>query len=79
MWQRLVAFMDLAAACVSAMLLFVFALIGVRGAAVSIWHTLEEMYAAHEDRWLVLLLVVCLGWCAVRWKAARRAVDEFRD
>ena len=79
MFRRLVAFIDLAAAAVSALLLFAFALIGLRGAAASIWQTVREMYAAHQDRWLAVLIVVCFGWCAVRWKAAWRALDEFRD
>ena len=79
MLWRLIAVVDLAAAAVSALLLFVLGLIAIRGAAAAIWQTAREMFAVRQDRWLAVLIIVALGWCTLRWKAAWRALDEFRD
>jgi hypothetical protein len=73
-----IAFIDLAAVAIAGLSLFVLLLIGLPGAAGSTWNLFTEMYAAHHDRWLVALIIICIAWSAVRWKAAWEALDEFK-
>jgi hypothetical protein len=72
-----VTFIDLTAICISILFVFALAVMAVRSVAVTVWQLAREMYATRHDWWLAAVIVFSLIWSAVRWKAAKRALDEF--
>ena len=77
--KRLVAFIDLAAICITIFFLFALALMSVRSIAVTVWQLTREMYTTHQDWWIAVLIVFSIIWSAIRWRAAYRALDEFKN
>jgi hypothetical protein len=77
--KRLIAFIDLAAICIAIFFVFALLLMSIRSAAVTLWQLAHEMYVSRQDWWIGALIIFSVLWSAVRWKAAYRALDEFRD